>query len=334
MLALGTPVRVADKSYHVAGLTQYRDGSGKLYTDYDLARSGKYVLSVEDEQTEWTLTRPLGASRRLIARNADGVTFAGESFALEEEYRLSVHTIVGELEELPTIGASARFAYYESDERGLEVELSAKGEPVEWYLTSEFDPSAVHDPARPRTSAAKNKPASFGEQLVRWAFVFAVGAAAIHLSFAGISRNQTVIDSGPRTVAGESHWESESFVLDGRTSNVLARVRTNLDNQWLHLTLTLTNTETGKWYRRSEDIVYYYGWEGSESWSEGGKSPDLYFSSIPAGEYVLEVEAASDYPVDYGFSLHRDVVRGDYLMYAFGAIFLVPLLYLLKRMED
>jgi hypothetical protein len=89
--------------------------------------------------------------------------------------------------------------------------------------------------------------------------------------------------------------ESSSFTLDRPYNSVELFARApDVDNNWFELSGALVNNATGASRTFSFNIEYYHGYEGGERWSEGGTNDGIVFSSLPAGTYHLEMDAAFD----------------------------------------
>ena len=200
-------------------------------------------------------------------------------------------------------------------------------------LASLVRPSSRLGPVAP--SPLLSKPTS-GSQIVRWSLIFAAAAIVLQLLLMAASQNKKVYDSGQRTTGAttQSSWISEPFELTGRRSNVQVQALTSLSNQWMGFELALVNKTSGKVFHIYEDTGHWHGYDGGEAWSEGTPRPEFYFSSIPAGNYVLEVMTYADVPdIRYQLVMHRDVPRGSYLLYILIAFAVLPALYWLRRQK-
>lgn len=145
------------------------------------------------------------------------------------------------------------------------------------------------------------------------ALVGAVIAILTYLVLGEFSANQTVYQS-PMITSVTTPFVSEPFVVSGN-GNVVVEVASNMDNSYLDLEVRLVDNYRKVAYLTSQDVEYYHGYEGSEYWTEGSKSDEIYFSRIPAGTYVLEVLPLSDAKQGrYQVNVVRDRVRFAYLM--------------------
>lgn len=78
------------------------------------------------------------------------------------------------------------------------------------------------------------------------------------------------------------------------TGAVNIEFQTDLDNEWLELSATLVNDNTGKTYEFTKVLEYYHGYEGGESWSEGSMNENGVISHVPAGRYHLNIYPYSE----------------------------------------
>jgi ribosomal protein S27E len=92
---------------------------------------------------------------------------------------------------------------------------------------------------------------------------------------------------------------TQTFQLDGKARNVVLRHDTDLDNNWLGLTLTLVEKNSGKAWLAQTEVAYWHGSDGGESWSEGDRVKELEFRDLPPGSYyfVIDPEISAEKPV-------------------------------------
>ena len=90
--------------------------------------------------------------------------------------------------------------------------------------------------------------------------------------------------------AEDTTLNTQEFALRSRARALLVRHSTDVDNNWLALTTTLVEKNTGEAFRGVQEISHYKGVDDGESWSEGTRDDAIVFKSIPAGNYYLVVE--------------------------------------------
>jgi hypothetical protein len=92
------------------------------------------------------------------------------------------------------------------------------------------------------------------------------------------------------------------IVLDRPRQAVTVSARApGIENSWVDLGYTLTNSETGDVYEADNVVESYSGRDSEGEWSEGSRSSASKFSMIPAGRYQLDVYAAGSQWRDSGY---------------------------------
>ena len=84
---------------------------------------------------------------------------------------------------------------------------------------------------------------------------------------------------------------TEPFVLDGRTSNVVAEISTTISQTLgvLHADARRTKRVTAAG-PSAREISYYFGRDSDGAWTEGASWDRVWLPSVPPGRYVLIVE--------------------------------------------
>lgn len=121
---------------------------------------------------------------------------------------------------------------------------------------------------------------------------------------------------------------SEPFKLDKR-GNMKVELSTPVTNAWLGIQGDLVNEDTGEVTSFYQELSYYSGVEGGESWSEGSRQDTVYLSALPPGRYVLRTTAEFDKsgpPVvrQYSVALTHDAPRGSWLCCALLLLLIGP----------
>jgi hypothetical protein len=78
--------------------------------------------------------------------------------------------------------------------------------------------------------------------------------------------------------------------LQSRARALLVRHSTDVANNWLELSTTLVEKNTGEAFLGAQEISHYKGVDDGESWSEGSKDDAIVFKGIPPGTYYLVVD--------------------------------------------
>jgi len=208
---------------------------------------------------------------------------------------------------------------------------------VTWVIGEYMEPetiwSAFHlsTPVPPKIGIAANQPSPLAAQsssLMKRFGWFLAAAVLIHLFILMIAQNKLVYEN--HFVFQRSDKEkalvTDFFEVPGHTSNVLVKSTAPLNNNWLHLHLTLI-PEEGAAYDFGREISYYQGVDEGERWSEGSLSDEAVLPAVPAGKYYLRIEPESSAPrVDYTIQIYRDVPQWSIFGLALGALCFLPLL--------
>jgi hypothetical protein len=176
------------------------------------------------------------------------------------------------------------------------------GEEVTWTLLEYIEPAqieaAFHVQSQQRTYMGVNQPNAAAQSLhsVRRLALWAIIAAfLVQVVCATLAKN-TVMPLGSYNL---KHTASDETQVYGpfslpRTHSVDEVVASgNIDNAWVELQGTLTNTDTGQSYRFVDAFQYYHGYDSDGSWTEGSRNGGALIGSVPAGTYTLLVDASS-----------------------------------------
>jgi hypothetical protein len=127
---------------------------------------------------------------------------------------------------------------------------------------------------------------------------------------------------------GEPSFVTETFRLEGRTSNVEIDINSNVDNSWAYLSMALINSDTGDAYDVGREVSYYHGYDEDGSWSEGSRNDEVTLPHVPPGNYYLRVEpeVGPSSSAAYTITVRRDVPSFLWFLIATGALIIPPAL--------
>ena len=120
---------------------------------------------------------------------------------------------------------------------------------------------------------------------------------------------------------------SDPFALKGGR-NIKVAAYSGVDNTWLYIEGDLINDETDDVQSFSLPVEYYHGVDDGESWSEGSQDPGIHLSALPAGQYVLRLEAQWErwqQPATVRIQIEQGVPRIAHLLVAMLFVSLIPL---------
>ena len=121
----------------------------------------------------------------------------------------------------------------------------------------------------------------------------------------------------------EASFVSDPFEVkvDGRDLELA--IASTVDNDWLGLDVALVHDESGQVWEDSKELSYYRGVEDGESWTEGSQTANIAYERMPAGHYVLRLEAtneASKPPPSLQVRVDSDTPPVGWTAIAFGAL--------------
>lgn len=125
----------------------------------------------------------------------------------------------------------------------------------------------------------------------------------------------------------EQAFVTPTFTL-ASPGTVQIDVNANLDNSWLGLDLSLIDEERGTALDAAQELSYFHGVEGGESWTEGSNASDVRLPRVPAGTYYLRVDPAgptAGREVTYSVTVRRDVPSLLPYLIALAVLLLPPI---------
>jgi hypothetical protein len=327
---------------------------------YEVIGYARRAITVDDVDYEWSeylLFNPYKGFRWLTEYNghwndtktttnvpADAggsrVDYLGRSFRHFQTAEARVTYVLGEFYWRVEVGETARVSDYVSPPLMLSKE-ETKDETT-WSIGEYVEAQdlwrafGLQTPPPARVGVYANQPSPYGGQSARvWRVYGALVVAAVLLQsfFVVFSQNQLVFEKTFDFLQERKGTAEVTpvFQLGGPTSNVAIRTTTNVDNNWIYLSMALISMDDGHAYDFGREIGYYHGVEGGESWSEGGTSDEAVLPAVPPGQYYLRLEAESPAPVvHYVVRVYRDVPLFRFLLIALGLLSIYPVLVWLR----
>lgn len=238
--------------------------------------------------------QPLGGKRGDVFKTHDDREWVTEGAG---EYELAY--VDGALPWVAKIGD--RYGYAEAAEKsgsGETYEVEAHAAETEYAFGRKMPLVAVQralgrqdlpPPVEPLEDVVAKR-SWFHQVMAMAAVVFAVNML---LMWVCMEKGKTVLKQ--RFDAAELKGEvlSEPFPISKANNVVKVYTRANLDNAWMALDLALVEGSDRVVHLFEQDIEYYHGVEGGESWSEGSKKKTSYFLAPAEGEHRLLLHAIS-----------------------------------------
>jgi len=293
----------------------------------------------------------------------DTVQFQGERFKLYQDAVARVDYVIGEFYWKVEVGETTRSADYVHPPRMLSMEATLM--PLEPALTGAAEASATTPKKKvkkarsvqtgeinwslgtymkredvekafgitglPRTSKiAPNQPFLHKKVYKYWglllAAIFVLGLVINATGSRTKVYEQTFAFQPVANSEGTQSVFSEPFQLNGR-KNIRVTARSNVDNTWLYVDGDLISDATGDVQTFSLPVEYYHGVDDGESWSEGSQSPSIHLSAMPAGQYMLRLEAQWEkwqQPVTLSVRIEQGVPRMLHWFLAMLFISIIP----------
>ncbi|MBI4743060.1 MAG: DUF4178 domain-containing protein [Betaproteobacteria bacterium] len=274
------------------------DGIDYLWSETLLFNAQQGFAWLTEYRGHWNFVRILSQPPS-VGRGQKKFRFKREEFNLFSRAKAEVTYVVGEFYWRVAVGETAQVDDYISPPLMLSREVTEK--EATWsqgeYLDAEELRAAfkVGEPAPKQSGVYANQPNLLVERhrgVCRLFWKLAALATVLQLFFHFvlashlIFRQQIVLSPQNEEGARTTH----EFVLKSRARALLVRHSTDVDNNWLSLTTTLIEKNSGEAYQGAQEIGYYKGVDDGESWSEGNRSDEIVFKGIPAGSYTLAVE--------------------------------------------
>ncbi len=114
--------------------------------------------------------------------------------------------------------------------------------------------------------------------------------------------------------------------------NILVETTAAVDNQWVELSVDVSDETAGKNYGLRQAVEYYHGVSGGESWSEGGRNESDFISRLEPGNYKIlyEVDSGS-FPMHVNIKATRDKASWGNFWWTLLLIIAYPLTSFLRR---
>ena len=243
--------------------------------------------------------------------------------------------VLGEFPWEVRVGERARVTDYVHPPRVLSSERMEK--EVTWsigeYVYGKDVWSAFRLPGEPpqATGVYENEPSPFSANITAVWLAFAaltIGLLAMMIGFDLPSSSAPVFRATyqlNRVAAnGEPSFVTDTFQLDGRTSNVEVTTSASVTNDWIYLNYALINQDSGEAWDFGREVSFYSGYDSDGSWSEGSRSDTVVVPTVPPGRYYLRIEPEAD-PRHSNIAYSVEVRRNVPVMAFYGIGFLALL---------
>jgi hypothetical protein len=128
----------------------------------------------------------------------------------------------------------------------------------------------------------------------------------------------------PTEIPGSTFF-SDPFELSHH--NIELEFTAGINNNWVYFAADLVEEATGKVVSFDDNIEFYSGVDDGEGWSEGSHEASQFLGPLPAGKYVLRIEAqqGGSNDVTLNVKIRQGIFRWRYFFLALGVL-MVPFL--------
>jgi hypothetical protein len=115
-------------------------------------------------------------------------------------------------------------------------------------------------------------------------------ATLIQIFFVNTAENKFMVgqEYNQADMGDQKMFTTPSFTLSG-TKDLLVQVSAPISNDWFFAEYSLINETTGDELIFSKEIEYYKGYTDGENWSEGSNVGEAFLSTIPEGNYHINI---------------------------------------------
>lgn len=300
-LPLGSKGTLRDIEWEVIGYLQRTTRSGGvdyMWSEYLLFNDKEGFAWLTEYQGHWnfahTLSNPPSVSRGQVSflRKTD-------SFRLFSSGKAEVTYVVGEFYWRIAVGENCQVDDYICPPLMLSREVSKK-EAI-WSESEYLEPedlcaafkTTMTPPARLGVYANQPNPLiETHRKMFRLFWMLALAATVVQLAFVFVFSSQLVLKQ-PLVLSPlneEATLSTQEFVLQSRARSLRVKHKTDVENNWVDVTTTLVEKNTGEAHQGVQELSYYRGVDDGEAWSEGSKDDAIAFRNVPPGTYYLTIE--------------------------------------------
>jgi hypothetical protein len=300
VLAIGTRGKLRGTEYEIIGFARRKDPwvSWDEYLLFNPWQGFRWLVTFRGH---WSMVGSL-----LEQPRGDGTVMRledGRRFSLYGRAETETTAVLGEFYWKVQRGETVLLADYIQPPWILSMEQYPGLQEVTWSVGEYIEPGEV-EAAFNVSKLAKpagvylNQPNSYAAKWdgVKWKAALAI-LAYVFIQFAFLYRGvrHPVFEGSfqfDRSTAGRV-ITSPRFEIKNGSRPVWIKANAPVDNNWLGLDVDLVNTKTNATYPAGIGVEQYSGYDEGH-WSEGSQEGDTTLPGVPAGEYLLNIEASAD----------------------------------------
>jgi hypothetical protein len=324
--------------WEVIGYVEKKDKSYMSYWDEYLLFNPYFGFRfLVQAEGHWNLASVIKRYEPL-AGSASEIELDGEKFSVYCRGQSVVEYVKGEFYWRVRKGDEDTYVDYIAPPKMLTVEKSRQEvtETLAEYIEPEVVAKAFGIELQKKSGISPNQPAPFYGSLSK---IWQVTGLSIFVALL----IQWSMGSGTQVNASSIHiaqserdktFSTRVFSISKR-SNLFVTSMVAVNNDWMELDLSLVNEANNESYEARQVIEYYYGYDGGDSWSEGGQVAESSFSAVPAGNYRLVIDPSPGQMgpngMDVSLQIKRNVAVWGNFWFIFFLIIAYPLYAFLYR---
>lgn len=342
---LGTRGKLKGKDWEVVGyMVRADEVSGYFWDEYLLFNPyyGYRWLTCNGDHWSFVTTIKQKPQSRTHSQSTSWykvkMELEGRDFKLFYRGRAKVLFVLGEFYWKVKADSLVNMEDYISPPYMLSSE--SDGKEIVWSISEYLevdDVAAAFKPAKKLKRPSKVAPNQPSSAAVSWQYMSKLWLASfviltvLQVWQLGYNNSRQVLDSSPVYTANAKNaptYTTAVFNIDRDKTGALLEFSTSVDNSWLYVSGEMVNDDTGETFPFAQTIEYYHGYDGGESWSEGGTSNNVFLSAVPKGKYYLNIDTESGDFKDTNPHVLNVVVKQSPPLYGnyFWCLFLLSLL--------
>ncbi|MBP8867581.1 MAG: DUF4178 domain-containing protein, partial [Propionivibrio sp.] len=275
------------------------DGQVWTWSEYLLFNAKAGFAWLTEYEGHWCYARTVSKLPK-AGPEASWVTFDNRLFKHFSSSASKVSYVLGEFYWRVSLGESSKVDDYIAPPLLLSREVTKK--EVSWSLSEYLEPEDVCSafgikgtpPERVGVYANQPNPlVAQSRKVTRLFWVLLVLATLLQLIFVSGISGEVLREELLFTPGEDEALSTKEFTLPEQQSLSLTHIA-NLANDWVGITTTLIEKDTGQTYQGHQELAYFHGVDDGESWSEGSRAETIVFKNIPAGVYYLDVDFELD----------------------------------------
>jgi len=287
-IALGMRGHLVGAVWEVIGFQTRTDtAEGWNWDEYLLFNPYRGFRFLVHDEENWTLYCML---RQDVPDPEAG--FEGRRYQQQSHGTARTTYVLGEFYWRARVGDEAVVTEYRDGDRILSRE--ANGDEIIWSRGITFPEETVQiafglKTDVPASRAVDAKTHTSG--VIRVGVYAAIALFLLQLLPFGPGHGTIVFSRSFHAVkADEGHTVvSDPFIIPGKGGNLRISGQSPVSNDWVELSTTLSGPNNTA-YSATLPIEYYDGNDSDGAWSEGSRSANVTFRSVPGGEYRLLIE--------------------------------------------